>query len=101
MISREWERTGLEKKIELLKSVRKRQTTFVGHVYRNHEFDSAALTPTPGRKRYLDGQRLTHLPGLSNTMSEDTRRDKDLLKTEESCEDWRQNLVDVCKRPGT
>ena len=84
-------------KRELIEMIRKRQLSFLGHVYRKDDIERTVLTGRIDGKRDRGRQRLTYLQSLNNWATKGTKSLTDFLRTTERREDWRLMSVDVFK----
>ena len=92
-------RADVEKK--LIKLVRKRQLSFLGHIYRKDDLERAVLTGKIEGKRDRGRQRLTYLESLNTWVNKGATTKSEFLRVADRREDWRLMTADVCDRPGT
>ena len=99
-------RAGTERKI--MKTIRKRQIEFLGHVMRKEGLEELMLTGRVNGKRSRGRQRLTYLESLSKWMTEQVDETEKLqvarlkiLRTAKDRELWRTMVVNVRGEYGT
>ena len=92
-------RAGVQR--ELMKTVRKRQMSFLGHIYRKNDLEKAVLAGKICGRRDRGRQRITYLQSLNNAATGGSMSKTDFLRVAERREDWRLMIADVCNRPGT
>lgn len=85
----------------LIKTIRKRQMTFLGHVYRKNGIESLAVCGKISGRRDRGRQRLTYVESLNQWATNKSVTNNDFLKTANNREEWRVMIADVCSRPGT
>ena len=88
-------------KKSLLKTIRKRQLQFLGHINRDDGLEkqilSAKLCGTKSRAR----QRIKYTGSENNFLSRKECPDKELTRRTDDRENWKTMIADVCNRPGT
>ncbi|GFR87083.1 retrovirus-related Pol polyprotein LINE-1 [Elysia marginata] len=94
-----WRRAGVKKKAVHI--VRKRQLSFVGHIYRKDNLERLALTGRVQGKRDRGRQRVTFLHSLNQGVTQRTKSKTEFLRWADDREEWRLMTADVCNRPGT
>ena len=99
-------RAGTERKI--MKTIRKRQIEFLGHVMRKEGLEELMLTGRVNGKRSRGRQRLTYLESLSKWMTEQVDETEKMqvarlkiLRTAKDRELWRTMVVNVRGEYGT
>ena len=85
----------------LMKTIRKRQMQFIGHLNRNKGLEHLALTGKINGKRSRGRQRMTYLNSLNGWVTNKEKNNIDFLRVSEDRNDWRAIITDVCLRPGT
>jgi len=86
---------------KLVQTIRKRQLSFLGHVYRKDDLERAVLTGRIKGKRDRGRQRLTYLESLNTWVNKGAKSKSEFLRVAERREDWRLMIADVCNSPGT
>ncbi|GFS03874.1 endonuclease-reverse transcriptase [Elysia marginata] len=92
-------RAGVKK--EAVHIVRKRQLSFVGHIYREDDLERLTLTGRVQGKRDRGRQRVTFSHSLNQGVTQGTRSKNEFLRLADNREEWRLMTADVCNRPGT
>ena len=86
---------------KLVQTIRKRQLSFLGHVYRKDDIERAVLTGRIKGKRDCGRQRLTYLESLNTWVNKGAKSKSEFLRVAERREYWRLMIADVCDSPGT
>ena len=84
----------------LIKTIRKRQLDFLGHIYRDKGLEHLALTGKIEGKRSRGRQRITFVGSLNSWLSKTGSKCDLLRQTENRC-DWRDMIANVCSKQGT
>ena len=88
-------------KRSLLKTIRKRQLQFFGHIIRADEIEKQLLCGkicgTKGRGR----QRTKYTDSLNNYATRKESPNNELIRRTDDREEWKAMTADVCNRPGT
>ena len=85
----------------LLKTIRKRQLQFLGHLNRHKGLEHLALTGKIEGKRDRGRQRMTYLNSLNCWVTKKEKDNISFLRVSDQRYDWRVMVTDVCSRPGT
>ena len=85
----------------LLKTIRKRQMEFLGHVCRRRGLEFLSLTGKVEGKRDRGKQRITFLDSLCNSATGGQSKDLNFLKLSDDRDVWRGMVANVCSRSGT
>ena len=85
----------------LLKTIRKRQTEFLGHVCRRRGLEFLSLTGKVEGKRDRGKQRITFLDSLCNSATGGQSKGLNFLKLSDDRDVWRGMVANVCSRSGT
>ena len=85
----------------LLKTIRKRQMEFLGHVCRRRGLEFLSLTGKVEGKRDRDKQRITFLDSLCNSATDGQSKGLKFLKLSDDRDVWRGMAANVCSRSGT
>ena len=85
----------------LLKTVRKRQMEFLGHVCRRRCLEFLSLTKKLEGKRDRGKQRITFLDSLCNSATGGQSKGLHFLKLSDDRDFWRGMVANVCFRSGT
>ena len=85
----------------LLKTIRKRQMEFLGHVCRRRGLEFLSLTGKVEGKRDRGKQRITFLDSLCNSATGGQSKGLNFLKLSEDRDVWRGMVANVCSRSGT
>ena len=85
----------------LLKTIRKRQMEFLGHVCRRRGLEFLSLTGKVEGKRDRGKQRLTFLDSLCNSATGGQSKGLNFLKLSDDRDVWRGMVANVCSRSGT
>ena len=92
-------------KRSLVRTIRKRQLQFVGHLNRHKGFEHLALTGKIEGVRSRGRQRTKYLDSLNKWTTEILDIDKldnnSFLRLSEDRDVWRAMITDACFRPGT
>ena len=90
-----------ETKRSLIKTIRKRQMEFLGHLNRHKDLEHLALTGKIEGKRSRGRKRLTYLESLNVWVTGKERNNAEFLRISEDRVEWRRMITDVCIRRGT
>ena len=85
----------------LLKTIRKRQMEFLGHVCRCRGLEFLSLTGKVEGKRDRGKQRITFLDSLCNSATGGQSKGLNFLKLSDDRDVWRGMAANVCSRSGT
>ena len=85
----------------LLKTIRKRQMEFLGHVCRRRGLEFLSLTGKVEGKRDRGKQRITFLDSLCNSATGRQSKGLNFLKLSDDRDVWRGMVANVCSRSGT
>ena len=85
----------------LLKTIRKRQMEFLGHVCRRRGLEFLSLTGKVEGKRDRGKQRITFLYSLCNSATGGQSKGLNFLKLSDDRDVWRGMVANVCSRSGT
>ena len=85
----------------LLKTIRKRQMEFLGHVCRRRGLEFLSLTGKVEGKRDRGKQRITFLDSLGNSAIGGQSKGLNFLKFSDDRDVWRGMVANVCSRSGT
>ena len=85
----------------LLKTIRKRQMEFLGHVCRRRGLEFLSLTGKVEVKRDRGKQRITFLDSLCNSVTGGQSKGLNFLKLSDDRDVWRGMAANVCSRSGT
>ena len=85
----------------LLKTIRKRQMEFLGHVCRRRGLEFLSLTGKVEGKRDRGKQRITFLDSLCNSATGGQSKSLNFLKLSDDRDVWRGMAANVCSRSGT
>ena len=85
----------------LLKTIRKRQMEFWGHVCRRRGLEFLSLTGKVEGKRDRGKQRITFLDSLCNSATGGQSKGLIFLKLSDDRDVWRGMVANVCSRSGT
>ena len=85
----------------LLKTIRKRQMEFLGHVCRRRGLEFLSLTGKVEGKRDRGKQRITFLDSLCNSATGGQSKSLNFLKLSDYRDVWRGMAANVCSRSGT
>ena len=85
----------------LLKTIRKRQMEFLGHVCRRRGLELLSLTRKVEGKRDRGKQRITFLDSLCNSATGGQSKGLNFLKLSDDRDVWRGMAANVCSRSGT
>ena len=84
----------------LIKTLRRRQLEFLGHVCRHKGLEHVAITGKIEGKRSRGRQRITFIESL-NSWSTNVASSNTFLKLTEDRSGWRSMIANVCSRQGT
>ena len=97
------EEAGIKR--SLIKTIRKRQLQFLGHLNRHKGFEHLALTGKIDGNRSRGRQRIKFLDSLNNwtsiNLNKKPKDNSSFLAMSENRDVWRAMITDVCFRPGT
>ena len=85
----------------LLKTIKKRQMEFLGHVCRRRGLEFLSLTGKVEGKRDRGKQRITFLDSLCNSATGGQSKGLNFLKLSDDRDVWRGMAANVCSRSGT
>ena len=85
----------------LLKTIRKRQMEFLGHLCRRRGLEFLSLTVKVEGKRDRGKQRITFLDSLCNSATDGQSKGLNFLKLSDDRDVWRCMAANVCSRSGT
>ena len=85
----------------LIKTIRKRQMQFLGHLNRHKGLEHLALTGKIEGKRGRGRPRVTYLESLNRWVTGKNQSNVGFLRASEQRNEWRVIIADVCSRPGT
>ena len=88
-------------KRSLIKTIRKRQLQFLGHLNRHKGLEHLALTGKIEGKRSQGRQRTKYLNSLNKWTTNNGLDNNRFLRISDDREEWRVMITDVCFRPGT
>ena len=80
----------------LMTIIRKRQLSFLGHVYRKDNIERVALTGRIEGKRSRGRQRKTYLQSLKDRTTEGVMSMTNFLRMAERKDDWRHMIAKSC-----
>ena len=84
----------------LIKTIRKRQLKFLGHICRHKGLEFLSLTGKIEGTRSRGRQRITFLDSLSSFVTGNNKDNIALLRMTEDRDKWRIMIADVCSRQG-
>ena len=84
----------------LIKTIRKRQLKFLGHICRHKGLEFLSLTGKIEGTRSRGRQRITFLDSLSSFVTGNNKDNIALLRMTEDRDRWRIMIADVCSRQG-
>ena len=84
----------------LIKTIRKRQLEFLGHICRHKDLEYLSITGKIEGKRSRGRQRIKFLDSLK-LWSKENGNKEDLLRLAEDRFEWRAMIANVCSRQGT
>ena len=84
----------------LIKTTRKRQLKFLGHICRHKGLEFLSLTGKIEGTRSRGRQRITFLDSLSSFVTGNNKDNIALLRMTEDRDRWRIMIADVCSRQG-
>ena len=85
----------------LIKTIRKRQMQFLGHICRKDGIEKHVLCGKIEGKRSRGRQRNLFINSLNKYATDGTITNAELIRRTEDREVWRAMVVDVCSRPDT
>ena len=85
----------------LLKTIRKRQMEFLGHVCRRRGLEFLSFTGKVEGKRDRGKQRITFLDSLCNSATGGQSKGLNFLMLSDDRDVWRGMAANVCSRSGT
>ena len=85
----------------LIKTIRRRQLEFLGHINRGRGLEHLALTGRINGTRDRGCQRLTYLSTLNCWATQKQQTNIEFLRVSDDRDAWRSMITDVCLRPGT
>ena len=83
----------------LLKTIRKRQLEFFGHINRTDGLEKQLLCGKISGKRSIGRQRTKYTDSLNNFTTKKQSPINDLIRRTDNREEWKSMTVDVCNRP--
>ena len=84
----------------LIKTIRKRQLKFLGHICRHKGLEFLSLTGKIEGTRSRGRERITFLDSLSSFVTGNNKDNIALLRMTEDRDRWRIMIADVCSRQG-
>ena len=88
-------------KRSLLKTIRKRQLQFFGHINRADGLEKQILNGKNCGTKSRGRQRTKYTDSLSNFVTRKESPNIELIRRTDDREDWKAMIADVCNRPGT
>ena len=88
-------------KRSLLKTIRKRQLQFFGHINRADGLEKQILSGKICGTKSRGRQRTKYKDSLNNFITRKESPNNELIRRTDNREDWKAMIVDVCNRPGT
>jgi len=85
----------------LIKTIRKRQMKFLGHICRKDGIEKQVLCGKIEERRGKGRQRNTFINSLNNYATDGSISNAELIRKTEDREVWCAMVVDVCSRPDT
>ena len=85
----------------MLKTIRKRQMQFLGHLNRHKGLEHLALTGKIEGKRGRGRPRTTYLGNLNKWVTGKDQGNVAFLRASEQRNEWKTMIADVCRRSGT
>ena len=85
----------------LIKTIRKRQLQFLGHLNRHKGLEHLVLTGKIEGKRSPGRQRTRYVNSLNKWTTKNIYNDISFPRVSEDRDEWRSMITDVCIRPGT
>ena len=85
-------------KRSLMKTIRKRQMEFLGHIRRTDGIEKLMLSGKIEGKKSRGRQRIKYLDSLKNYVAQDPMDNIELLRRTDNREEWQALVVDVCSR---
>ena len=94
------EKVKIKEVLQCAQTIRKRQLSFLRHVYRKDNLERAVLTGRMEGKRDCGRQRLTYLESVKTWVNTGAKSKSKFLRVAERQEDWRLMTTNVCNSPG-
>ena len=88
-------------KRSLMKTIRKRQLKFFGHMIRADRLEKQLLCGKINGMRSRGRQRMKYTDSLNNFAAGKQSSINDLIRKADNRDEWRSLIVDVCSRLGT
>ena len=88
-------------KRSLMKTIRKRQMKFFGHMIRADRLEKQLLCGKINGMRSRGRQRMKYTDSLNNFATGKQSSINDLIRKADNRDEWRSLIADVCSRPGT
>ena len=88
-------------KRSLLKTIRKRQLQFFGHINRADGLEKQRLSGKICGNKSRGRQRTKYTDSLNNFVTRKESPNNELIMITDDREDWKAMIADVCNRPGT
>ena len=85
----------------LLKTIRKRQLRFFGHINRADGMKKQILTGKIYGTKNRGRRRAKHTDSLNNFVTRKESPNNELIRRTGDREDWKAMIADVCNRPAT
>lgn len=85
----------------LIRTIRKRQLKFLGHISRKDEIEKQMLSGKIEGRRSRGRQRTTYIDSLNNYATKKSISNTELIRMTTEREVWRAMVVDVCHRLDT
>ena len=86
---------------ELLKTIRKRQLEFLGHICRKGEIEHLTVTGKIEGKRARGRQRITFIDSLNKWSTNKNTSNNNFIQLTTDRTAWKTMIADVCNRCGT
>ena len=84
----------------LIKTIRKRQMLFLGHVCRTKDIERLMLTGKIEGRKSRGRQRLKYMDSLRGYIAQE-HTNEEILEKAGNRESWRTLVADICNRCGT
>ena len=85
----------------LVKTIRKRQLQFLGHINRVGGLEKQILSGKICGTKSRGRQRTKYTDSLNNFVTRKESPNNELIMITDDREDWEAMIADVCSRPGT
>ena len=89
------------KERSLMKTIRKRQMKFMGHVYRKGGMEQLSMTGKIEGKRSRGRQRETYVDSLNNWATQKQMSNNQFMNASNDRDRWKAMAVDACSRQDT